>query len=247
MFINSIDNGNTFNAPIELIEDTYSSYPKINAYEENVYIVWNNDGHKDKNSKDKVNKNNNIDDSKIGMFFVQSSDKGFNFQPIKKLTTENFGESQISIDKNNVLIVWSGTYLNSLQNIYFVASNDSGRTFTNTMTVFNDSFSTLGSTLNIVNNSNDTYNIIKNPINVDVPSYNFSYLVWQNIFSKQHHDIIFMYYNPGDKAIKLLNLSNNHVVSECPSIAISNGMIYFVWEDFLDKDIHDIMFAKLST
>lgn len=112
------------------------------------------------------------------------------------------------------------------------------------MTVFNQ-FS-IGSNSNATNLSNKTYNIIKNPINVDIPSNNFSYLVWQNIFSEQHHDIIFMYSNPNDKEMKILNLSNNNVISECPSIAISNNMIYFVWEDFLDKDTHDILFAKLN-
>lgn len=101
IFKNSIDYGKTFNNAIELTEDTYNSYPKINSYKDNVVVVWNNDGD-DKNTEDNLNNSNR------GMFFVQSFDRGFNFEPIVNLDTKYFGESQIAIDKNNILIVWGG-------------------------------------------------------------------------------------------------------------------------------------------
>ena len=41
---------------------------------------------------------------------------------------------------------------------------------------------------------------------------------------------------------KILNLSNNTGISECPSIAISNH-IYIVWEDITPGN-HEILFTR---
>ena len=43
MFIGSMDNGNTFNDKIELTNNTYDSYPKVNSYQNYVYVVWNSE------------------------------------------------------------------------------------------------------------------------------------------------------------------------------------------------------------
>jgi hypothetical protein len=62
------------------------------------------------------------------------------------------------------------------------------------------------------------------------------YIVWQNTFSKQKHDILLaLDNNQKDKNhTKILNLSNNTSISECPSIAISNNNVYVIWEDLLN-------------
>ncbi|HSF50300.1 MAG TPA: sialidase family protein, partial [Nitrososphaeraceae archaeon] len=92
MFKSSNNTGNTFNSSIELINNTNDAFPKINSYDNYVYIVWNNE-----------NKKNS------GLFFVKSFDKGNNFQRIIKLNNDsNFGESQIAVYKNEVLVIWGG-------------------------------------------------------------------------------------------------------------------------------------------
>jgi hypothetical protein len=45
------------------------------------------------------------------------------------------------------------------------------------------------------------------------------------------------------QSIKIINLSNNSGISECPSIAISNNNIYVIWEDFTPGN-HEILFTK---
>jgi hypothetical protein len=45
------------------------------------------------------------------------------------------------------------------------------------------------------------------------------------------------------QANKIINLSNNSGISECPSIAISNNNIYVILEDFTPGN-HEILFTK---
>ena len=45
------------------------------------------------------------------------------------------------------------------------------------------------------------------------------------------------------QATKILNLSNNTGVSECPQITASENYIYVVWEDFTPGN-HEIFFTK---
>jgi hypothetical protein len=42
---------------------------------------------------------------------------------------------------------------------------------------------------------------------------------------------------------KIINLSNNSGLSECPSIAISNNYIYIIWEDITPGN-HEILFTR---
>ena len=229
IFIRSIDSGNTFKDSILLVNNTIDAFPKIDSYGNNVYIVWNNE-----------NKNNS------GLFLVKSSDKGNNFDEVIKLSVDNnFGESQISVNKNEVLISWGGLLTKNIDNIYYVKSNDNGNTFTDSNTVseriigFNDR-----------NNYTKSDNIIKNPVNVEVASYNnLTFVAWQNSFSKQNEDILLLLLNNQKEKNdyeRLSNLSNNPSVSECPSITISNNNIYVIWEDYISGN-HEILFTKIFT
>ena len=229
ILIRSIDGGNTFKDSILLVNNTIDAFPKIDSYGNNVYIVWNNE-----------NKNSS------GLFLVKSSDKGNNFDEVIKLSVDNnFGESQISVNKNEVLISWGGLLTKNIDNIYYVKSNDNGNTFTDSNTVseriivFNDR-----------NNYTKSDNIIKNPVNVEVASYNnLTFVAWQNLFSKQNEDILLLLLNNQKQKNdyeRLSNLSNNPSVSECPSITISNNNIYVIWEDYISGN-HEILFAKIST
>ena len=226
IFKSSIDNGNNFNNPIELTANTSDAFPKINSYGNNVYIVWNNE-----------NKKNN------GLFFVKSSDKGYNFSKLIKLSDDvNSGESQLTVNENEILVVWGGFLAKNIDNIYYVKSNDNGNTFTYSKTFYEKTI-----TPNNTIEYNKLNKIINNPLNVEVTNNdNLSYIVWQNTFSKQNQDILLTVLNnqTGNNFMKLLNLSNNTSISECPSIAISNKNVYIIWEDFIAGN-HEILFANI--
>jgi len=229
IFTRSMDSGNTFKNSIELINNSKNAFPKINSFGNNVYIVWNNE-----------DKNNN------GLFLVKSPDKGNNFDEIVKINADNnFGESQISVDKNEVLVSWGGLLTKKIDNIYYVKSNDKGYTFTDSNTI-----SKKITSFNDMNNQYELDNIIKNPLNVEVTSdNNLSSVAWQNSFSKQNEDILILLLSnqkEQNNYPRLLNLSNNPSVSECPSITISNNNIYVIWEDYLSGN-HEILFTKIST
>ena len=231
VFKNSLDNGNTFNNSLELIKNTKDAFPKINSYGNNVYIVWNNE-----------NKNNNS-----GLFLVKSSDKGNSFEKGTKLTDQsNSGESQIAVDKNEVLVVWGGFLSKNIDNIYYVKSNDNGNTFTDAK-IISDKKNSNSNNINDYRNFNE---IINNPINVEVPNNNLSFVVWQNTFSNENADILVLLLNNNNQTdnsnytMKLLNLSNNTSFSECPSIAIANNNVYVIWEDFISGN-HEILFANV--
>ena len=229
ILIKIIDGGNRFKYSILLLNNTIDAFPKIDSYGNNVYIVWNDE-----------NKNSS------GLFLVKSSDKGNNFDEVIKLSVDNnFGESQISVNKNEVLISWGGLLTKNIDNIYYVKSNDNGNTFTDANTVseriigFNDR-----------NNYTKSDNIIKNPVNVEIASYNnLTFVAWQNSFSKQNEDILLLPLNNQKQKNdyeRLSNLSNNPSVSECPSITISNNNIYVIWEDYISGN-HEILFTKIFT
>jgi hypothetical protein len=103
MFKSSIDSGNTFNATIQLATNTNDAYPKINSYQDYVYIVWNSEN----NSLSK-----DIENS--GLFFIKSSDKGNTFDNSIRLVHNNFGESQISVSREEVLIGWGGLHAKNI-------------------------------------------------------------------------------------------------------------------------------------
>jgi hypothetical protein len=223
LFKNSIDGGNTFNNSIELMNKTDDSFPKISSYGNYVYIVWNNE-----------NKENG------GLFFVRSSNQGDNFEKAIKIEYSDSGESQIAVSENKVLVVWGGLDSKNIHNIYFVKSNDNGSTFTGSKTI---SEKITGS--NNTSDYNQLTKIIKNPLNVEVNNYNLSYIVWQDTISQQNQDILLTLSNQtNNDYTKILNLSNNIGVSECPSIAISGNNVYVLWEDFISGN-HEIFFTNI--
>ena len=74
-----------------------------------------------------------------------------------------------------------------------------------------------------------------------------SYLVWQNTFSEQNEDIMLSLFttNLQDNIYtKILNLSNNTGISECPSVAISDNYIYVIWEDYTPGN-HEILYTSI--
>jgi hypothetical protein len=220
-FKSSNDSGNTFNDTIELAANTNDAYPKVNSYQDYVYIVWNSEN----NGSSKDIKNN-------GLFFITSSNKGKTFENITRIVHNNFGESQISVSKDEVVVVWGGLHSKNINDIYFVKSHDNGINFINPYTI------------QITKSENKNYsNKISNPTNVEIAYDDRSYIVWQDVISKENQDIFLANIKNDFQSTKIVNLSNNTGISECPQIAISNNYIYVVWEDITPGN-HEILFTK---
>jgi hypothetical protein len=220
-FKSSNDSGNTFNDTIELAANTNDAYPKVNSYQDYVYIVWNSEN----NGSSKDIKNN-------GLFFITSSNKGKTFENITRIVHNNFGESQISVSKDEVVVAWGGLHSKNINDIYFVKSHDNGISFINP------------STIQVIKSENNNYsNKISNPTNVEIAYDDRSYIVWQDVISKENQDIFLANIKNDFQSTKIVNLSNNTGISECPQIAISNNYIYVVWEDITPGN-HEILFTK---
>ena len=222
-FRGSTDKGNTFTDEIEITNNTYDSYPKVNSFKNYVYVVWNSE-----------NKSSSKGYTNTGLFFIKSSDYGKNFDNSIRLVNDNFGESQISVVKDELVIVWGGLHSKNINNIYFVQSEDNGVTFK-------------GPSIILQKDTKPNYNSysdrINNPSNVEIANNDHSYAVWQDIISQENQDIFMGNIKNSTQSIKIINLSNNSGISECPSIAISNNNIYVIWEDFTPGN-HEILFTK---
>ena len=221
MFKSSLDSGNTFNGTIQLATNTNDAYPKVNSYQDYVYIVWNSEN----NSLSK-----DIENS--GLFFIKSSDKGNTFDNSIRIVHNNFGESQISVSREEVLIGWGGLHAKNINDVYFVKSDDNGTRFTDPYTI--------QVTKSENKNSSDKIN---HPTNVEIAHDDPSNIVWQDVISKENQDIFIANTKNDFPSTKIVNLSNNTGISECPQIAVSNNHIYIVWEDITPGN-HEILFIK---
>jgi hypothetical protein len=223
MFKSSIDSGNTFNDTIELATNTIEAYPKVNSYEDYVYIVWNSEN----NNLSEDNKNN-------GLFFIKSNDRGNTFENSIRIAHYNFGESQIAVNENEVFIVWGGLHEKNINDIYIVQSDDNGSSFTDPYTIQE----------NITKHETKIQsNKINHPTNVEITNNDPEYIVWQDKISKENQDIFITNIKNDFQSTKILNLSNNTGISECPQIAVSKNYIYVLWEDITPGN-HEIFFTK---
>ena len=223
MFKSSIDSGNTFNDTIELATNTIEAYPKVNSYEDYVYIVWNSEN----NNLSEDNKNN-------GLFFIKSNDRGNTLENSIRIAHYNFGESQIAVNENEVFIVWGGLHEKNINDMYVVQSDDNGSSFTDPYTIQE----------NITKHETKIQsNKINHPTNVEITNNDPEYIVWQDKISKENQDIFITNIKNDFQSTKILNLSNNTGISECPQIAVSKNHIYVLWEDITPGN-HEIFFTK---
>jgi hypothetical protein len=128
-FVSSEDNGETFKDVKNLSDGAFKSYPKVAAYEDKVYVIWNvgiiGDG---------INRENNESNSLAGngIFLTKSLD-GRSFGKTIKLNTESdpIGESQVTAYGNNVYIVWGGNPDEKVAgNLFYARSSNNGTSFT---------------------------------------------------------------------------------------------------------------------
>jgi hypothetical protein len=208
------DGGETFGRTVNISSNAnQETFPKVAAFEGSVYIAWNT-------------ADNLLDErDNEGLFFVRSLDGGNTFDNIIKLNHENdFGELQIAAFDETVYVASGGLPSVDVNGVLFTKSNDGGRSFSEPVTI-------------------DENGRFVNSLNVEVSAYDerFSYVAAQ--VSVSGNEEILLLEMTGNNSTKLLNLSNNPKISECPSIAIEGDNIYLVWEDMTPGN-HEILYAK---
>jgi hypothetical protein len=210
----SFDGGATFGRTVHISSDAnQETFPKIATYEDSVYIAWNMAG-------------DNLDErDNEGLFFVRSLDGGNTFDNIMKLNHENdFGELQVAAFDEIVYVVSGGIHSVDVNGVFFTRSIDGGRSFSEPVTI----------------DGNATF---VNPLNVEVGAYDeqFSYVAAQ--VTVLGNEEILLLEMTGNDSTRVINLSNNPKISECPSIAMAGDNIYVVWEDMTPGN-HEILYAK---
>jgi hypothetical protein len=208
------DGGETFGRTVNISSNAnQETFPKVAALEGSVYIAWNM-------ADDQLDERDNE-----GLFFVRSLDGGNTFDNIIKLNHENdFGELQIAAFDETVYVASGGLPSVDVNGVLFTKSNDGGRSFSEPVTI-------------------DENGRFVNSLNVEVSAYDeqFSYVAAQ--VSVSGNEEILLLEMTGNNSTKVLNLSNNPKISECPSIAIEGDNIYVVWEDMTPGN-HEILYAK---
>ena len=235
LFRASTDDGYTFKKIKSLSNSAFKSYPKIAAFENSAYVVWNVGIIGDSNSED--NNANNINN---GIFFTKSFDSGDSFSDTIKLNSNrnSIGESQIAAYGNNVYVVWGGNPDDKVVgDIFFVKSTDNGNRFAKAVS--------LGE---------------PNSLNVEIiaDGNNNVYIAWQALLSADNvcpscllkpddnEEILFKMSSDNGATFTNINenISKNEGISECTSIAISeNNNVYVAWEDYTYGN-HEILFSK---
>jgi hypothetical protein len=210
----SFDGGTTFGRTVHISSNAnQETFPKIAAYEDSVYVAWNMAG-------------DNLDErDNEGLFFVRSLDGGNTFDNIIKLNHENdFGELQVAAFDETVYVVSGGIHSVDVNGVFFTRSIDGGRSFSEPVTI----------------DGNATF---VNPLNVEVGAYDeqFSYVAAQ--VTVLGNEEILLLEMTGNDSTRVINLSNNPKISECPSIAMTGDNIYVVWEDMTPGN-HEILYAK---
>jgi hypothetical protein len=223
MFTSSENSGESFIRPKGLSNDAYKSYPKVGAFGDSVYVVWNvgiinktSDG----NSQNGMGPN--------GVFFSRSSDNGINFsEPLKiNANWESVGESQVATNGKNVYVVWGGNPDEKVSgNLYYTRSSDNGSTFSTPQSLTD-----------------------KNTLNVEVAAdNNNAYIAWQGVLPDGNEEIFIKESSDAGATFTMTNenISKNKGISECTSIAISQDskVVYLAWEDSPSNN-HEILFSQ---
>jgi hypothetical protein len=223
LFRASTDDGNTFKKIKSLSNSAFKSYPKITAFENSAYVVWNvgiiGDINRDDDSSNKINN---------GIFFTKTLDSGNSFSDTIKLNSDwnSVGESQIAAHGNNVYVIWGGNPDDKIVgNMFFVKSSDNGKRFSNAVSITE-----------------------KNSLNVEViaDGDNNVYIAWQALLSDGNEEILFKKSSDNGATFTNTNenISKNEGISECTSIAVSeNNKVYVAWEDYTSGN-HEILFAR---
>jgi hypothetical protein len=237
LFKASNDGGETFGNPIPIARnvttDNDFTFPKVAAYGNNVYIVWNvAEGWSTQGEGEII----------TDLLYVKSSDQGNTFSPPVKLNNngEKVGEAQLAAYNNAVYVVWgSSPYDHVTSNLFFTKSMDNGNIFSNATEVRNDNFANPSNVEIVVIRTNDSegneiQSLSSSPSSQQVQQEQpHLYIAGQVPLSDENEDIFLASSSDNGDTFSqtTTNLSNNSEFSECPSIAASANNIYMIWQD----------------
>ena len=268
-FARSINGGLTFGDPLNISENTGSSFnPQISVEGNNVYVVWQDDTTPDP-------------DDNFDIFFARSINGGLTFSDPENIS-DNVGVSiipQISSDGNNVYVVWQDT--RTIPDILFATSNNGGLTFgdplniseentgdsvfpqissdgNNVYVVWRDDTDTPGIPDIFFATSTDGGFFFSEPENISETTGsstnrqissdgNNVYVVWSdNTTTTGINDIFSSRSTDGGLTFSdPENISENTGNSINPQISVEGNNVYVVWQDSTTPDDNlDIFFAR---
>jgi hypothetical protein len=229
----SSDNGETFQDAKNLSNNVSKSYPKVAAYQNKVYVIWNVGIIGDNTNPGNINNNNNNNnDSRTGngIYLTKSFDNGRTFDDTLKLNAiwNSVGESQIAASGDSVYVVWGGNPDERVAgNLFYTSSLDNGISFSEARTLTERN--TLNAEVAATNNGNEVY------------------LAWQGVLPDENEEIFIKKSEDNGATFTEINenVSNNEGISECTSISISEDSrkVYLAWEDSPSGN-HEILFAR---
>src|SRR5215207_2310997 len=145
-FIKSEDNGTTFSKVINLSNNSKNSKnQEISAYDENVYVVWQ-DTDSTINLDD--NRANEIGGNKLlsSIMFKASLDNGKTFNDSIELANKTYDTyPKVNSYKEHVYVTWNSENSNSFKNnknngLFFIKSSDKGNNFENSTKITDYNF-----------------------------------------------------------------------------------------------------------
>jgi hypothetical protein len=248
LFRMSTNQGKAFGKVLTISDENTNAYhPEITASGTNVFVIWNN---LDADKGNHILLRHSIDggsifDSKMDIgvgvkdsfpkvaaddsnFFVVWDVKGYdnntkvmykngqdNNASLDDKTVDlnqgkNGGESQILSKGNHILVSWTSNSGKEGNELSLVKSDDFGLSFGNITKVSNGSKSSNVETVMVDNNL---------------------FVVWQESVHDAEEILLKKSTDRGITFSQTLDLSNNDGISECPSIAATEGKLHIVWQD----------------
>ncbi|HET6727146.1 MAG TPA: sialidase family protein [Nitrososphaeraceae archaeon] len=248
LFRMSTNQGTAFGKAIPISDENAIAYhPEITASGTNVFVIWNN---LDGNNGNHILLRHSIDagsifDSKmeIGVgvrdsfpkvaaddnnFFVvwdvnghdnntkvmykngQDNNASLDDKTVDLNQGKNGGESQILSKGNNIFVSWTSNSGMEGNELSLVKSDDFGISFGNIVKVSNGFKSSNVETVMVDNNL---------------------FVVWQESVHDAEEILLKKSTDRGITFSQTVDLSNNDGISECPSIAATEGKLHIVWQD----------------
>ncbi len=261
LFKMSTNQGKAFGKVLTISDENTNAYhPEITASGTNVFVIWNN---LDADKGNHILLRHSIDggsifDSKmeIGVgvkdsfpkvaaddsnFFVVWDVKGYdnntkvmykngqdnnaslNNKTVDLNQGKNGGESQILSKGNHILVSWTSTSGKEGNELSLVKSDDFGLSFGNITKVSNGIKSSNVETVMVDNNL---------------------FVVWQESVHNAEEILLKKSTDRGITFSQTLDLSNNDGISECPSIAATEGKLHIVWQD-KSAGINEVFYKQI--
>src|SRR6478672_4580163 len=247
-----------FTKSFNLTNNTKDSvYPRVSAFGNNVYVIWQESVPPGLSSKLKDNSNNISSSSNSSLknepnydiFISKSNDGGKTFgKEINLSNNSGFSEHpHLAVYGNNVYAIWIDKNISANNNkeIFFRKSNDGGKTFSNKINLDN---------YNLFNKNNKSDDSFGNSINAEISAFEDNvYVIWnkeplsQINYNDNNNKILFRTSADGGSTFKSIKTLSNNVSSlTYPKITtspltnnISSRNVYAIWNvGHPDKDLY---------